>query len=511
MVGRRWAGACGALLAALAAPAAAAVDCAHPVAALDKLICDNPDLAAAEDQLAAAYRRVLDRLSDPGRGLMGENQHAWANYVAGVCPLSGPEAAVCVAGEDRRRVEALETAVAERGPYRFAAVESFAAKTAPSGDPPALTRRLAYPRIDQPSTAAGEAWNRAVAEAAKAAFGTPDDSIDEGWLDWRIAYADLKVISVVFSRFAFRHGAAHPLVTRAGFTWWMARRQAVTADRLFDAAKPWPRALARVAAAMLKTGAPPRAAEPGVEALAKLATDERRWVFGPVGLTLLLDDDGQGRPRAVEIPWTEITPLLRADAELPVRVEPVAEAGAAPAPQSAAANDWLLVPGQRAGPVTPELTATDLRRLFSADYADQQIDGAEGQQFPGGVLYGARPDQALTLIFDGGRACTAVLAGAGSRWHLENGLTVGMPLARLEELNGKPVKISDYGLPDGGYVDFDGGRLQALNVEVAPSPGAVSEDELARLNGSADQILSTDPLLRKSKPVVVEIDVRLCP
>ncbi|NUO76476.1 MAG: hypothetical protein HOQ32_10715, partial [Lysobacter sp.] len=140
---------------------------------------------------------------------------------------------------------------------------------------------------------------------------------------------------------------------------------------------------------------------------------------------------------------------------------------AAPQPAAAPATTALVLPGDFA----PDTTPDQLRQRFgAANVRLGKVPGAEGEEFPGVILFPDDPNKRAYLYFQNeqtlqGLSLVRVL-DRESTWTLDNGVRMGLPLAELVALNGKP--ISFYGLEwdyGGTIVDYHGGKLDARKDE----------------------------------------------
>ncbi|HWE00053.1 MAG TPA: hypothetical protein VG345_13475, partial [Bryobacteraceae bacterium] len=109
--------------------------------------------------------------------------------------------------------------------------------------------------------------------------------------------------------------------------------------------------------------------------------------------------------------------------------------------QMETSNDWRILPGERVGPVTARTTRADLPRLFPGAAAkDDEIELAEG------VLEPATQIADLAVVWnakDAGAHPARVFICRGRRrascqWRTADGITLGVRLDRLEQLNGRP-------------------------------------------------------------------------
>lgn len=147
------------------------------------------------------------------------------------------------------------------------------------------------------------------------------------------------------------------------------------------------------------------------------------------------------------------------------RNESVAEAPTSPAPatQDAARQTALVLPGVFA----PESTPDSLRQHFgAANVQVGKVPGAEGESFPGVILFPDDPARRAYLYFEDEanlRGLVRVrIADAESTWRLDNGIAIGTTLAELVRRNGKPITYTGLGWDYGGTVqDLHGGALAA--------------------------------------------------
>ena len=193
-------------------------------------------------------------------------------------------------------------------------------------------------------------------------------------------------------------------------------------------------------------------------------------------------------------------------------------------------NDWLIVPGERLGPIRSDVTRAGLDRLFGkAQVRDEMFDPAEGPGlatvvFPetlGATLVISWRDKRIdrVMICHGYRP---VVADDFCKWHTQGGITFGTSLERLETLNGRAFQISSAQGEGQGYVtSWEGGKLAKslgertgsqlwlqLSMRKSPTTANTSEqrslfDEMYALKRPP---LSTDPAVRQLKLVVFSID-----
>lgn len=156
---------------------------------------------------------------------------------------------------------------------------------------------------------------------------------------------------------------------------------------------------------------------------------------------------------------------------------------ASPSVARAQKNDWLIVPGQRVGPITAATTRAELDTLFGKENVH---DGSfEGGDVPEAatVVWGGDSSTALAITWDRERpAAIHVCVGTQTgpcRWRTASGIRIGMPIRELEKVNGKSFQIAGLGIGQGKVVSWRKGALEIdtavcgqLIVGIAPLAGA---------------------------------------
>ena len=131
-------------------------------------------------------------------------------------------------------------------------------------------------------------------------------------------------------------------------------------------------------------------------------------------------------------------------------------------------NDWLLVPGERAGPVRVNTSEADLRRLFgTTNVTATTISLGEGAEEPATAIFPKDPNRRLEILWGDPETRNSPrevrLDGAHSQWRLANGITLGTSLQELEHLNGRPFQIGGWEKEGAGIVyGWEGGALDTL-------------------------------------------------
>jgi len=111
-----------------------------------------------------------------------------------------------------------------------------------------------------------------------------------------------------------------------------------------------------------------------------------------------------------------------------------------------------------------------LAQAFEAKNIDfGAVAGPDGTSLNASILYGSDPKRRLEVLWqnEAARSDVSLIVITGqSQWSAPKGLRLGLALAALEKLNGKPFKMSGF---DKDHVatlsDWDGGTLSALTTK----------------------------------------------
>lgn len=146
-------------------------------------------------------------------------------------------------------------------------------------------------------------------------------------------------------------------------------------------------------------------------------------------------------------------------------------------------NDWLIVPGQRVGPITAATTRADLDALFGKEnVAEQNLNVSDGPDVAT-VVYPREMTGALAVTWEKEHAakvyiCFGTKTGP-CRWRTASGIRIGLPLRELDKLNGKAFQVAGFGLERGQVVSWKKGALEEdpaacghLVVKLAPQAQA---------------------------------------
>ena len=141
-----------------------------------------------------------------------------------------------------------------------------------------------------------------------------------------------------------------------------------------------------------------------------------------------------------------------------------------------------------------------------------EVDGPENTKLMASVLFPKDPTRRLEVLWnnEAGRNQTALVVINGrSTWTAPKGLKLGLTLAALEKINGKPFKLAGFDQTNGGTVlDWGGGTLAVLpggckiGLRLKPDTKATEE---ARAAAAGAELTSNDPPLRALQAKIDEI------
>lgn len=174
------------------------------------------------------------------------------------------------------------------------------------------------------------------------------------------------------------------------------------------------------------------------------------------------------------------------------------------------------------GPFAREANAAALVKAFGkANVAHVAIDVGEGMTEPGTVIFGKDPKRRIEILWHDGekrRKPSAITIREGSTWTMalpfpeQRRLQVGMGLAGVEAINGRPFVILGFGWDGGGYAgDWQGGALAkpgggcSLSLRFDPDPNARGPG-FDGIQGDKT-FASSNPTMRAAKPTVSQLSL----
>ena len=141
-----------------------------------------------------------------------------------------------------------------------------------------------------------------------------------------------------------------------------------------------------------------------------------------------------------------------------------------------------------------------------------EVASSGGSKLNATILFPKDPKLHLEVLWnnEAARSDTSLIVITGeSTWTGPKGLRLGLTLAALEKLNGKPFRLSGFDQPNAGSaIDWDGGALDKLpggcriGIRLVPDAKAT---EAVRNDVMGKEFASNDPKMRAAKPIVAEI------
>ena len=187
-----------------------------------------------------------------------------------------------------------------------------------------------------------------------------------------------------------------------------------------------------------------------------------------------------------------------------------AGAAFAQAARKPAENDWLIVPGQRLGPITASTSRARLPALLpgakfedteevSEDHTKTAITNVSGGAADMTVYWSTAKRSRITQI---------VLRSPDAKWRTSDGIRVGMPVSELARLNGAPLTFSGFGWEFGGMIEeWHGGKLEKMPLPLTLGPTQQTGGN--ELFGDGVKIRSDDARAAKAAVAVESITVHL--
>jgi hypothetical protein len=234
-----------------------------------------------------------------------------------------------------------------------------------------------------------------------------------------------------------------------------------------------------------------------------------------------LRDDEQIMPSQIVPPPPAAKPKAAAKPAKPVPAaanpetdeNPVPAAKPAAPPKPAESARAVACSSGAFGRNSDHLRLAQAYGVHNVDFTE--VSGDDGSTLMASVLFPKDPKRRLEVLWDDDTQRSGirmiVIAGQSS-WTAQKGVHLGLPLAALEKVNGKPFKLM--GFEKGGMAivsDWNGGALGLLTdgckvgVQLKPDPKA-GPGVLDAASGDTE-FASSDPAIRAVKPIVGEIIV----
>jgi len=179
------------------------------------------------------------------------------------------------------------------------------------------------------------------------------------------------------------------------------------------------------------------------------------------------------------------------------------------------AHDWLIVPGERVGPITATTTEEELIALLGAEHVERaEIHLTEDFSSAGIIGYPDDPERRFEVAWGDpgeGHGRRVYLRGTASRWHTAEGITLGTTLRQLETLNGGwPFRLMGFEWDQAGtIVSWGRGTLAHLGsvwISLEHRFDGNPDPAYFQLSG-AREFSSGHPAMQRLNPTVAAIVV----
>ncbi len=266
----------------------ASFDCGKAISPMERAICSDKELSAADVRMAAAYRQAIELLPAEAVASFRGDQRLWLVALERGCQIAEVE----VARKDGKPVDAADSSVdgkanlarmagCMKGAYGdrtdvlkhgYAKVDGVAFMTrsllllSPDSSPDrtAVGGTEEFPgfgslAVSWPEAQSNDprwtAWNAAVVRKLQSGLAVDGKPFKPGWRESMAADTDSTLIaatpemrqgrvSVGITMNTMGHGAAHPNEAYLTFTWVLDKQRALTAEDVFKPGSAWKQALA---------------------------------------------------------------------------------------------------------------------------------------------------------------------------------------------------------------------------------------------------------------------------
>jgi uncharacterized protein len=258
----------------------ASFDCKVAKTDVEKAICSDKDLSAADEKMAAAYKQVMAEAPAEVQTEIREDQRTWVRGLTTVCKADAvarehtaarrAELVSCLKDQYKSQTEALQRRVLKKGGVVFV-MRSVTLKVKDAPDDQAVsggetnpgygTLTAIWPQAlsDAPEWTA---WNAAMLLEAQKMAGS-DGKTAGGWKsEWAqgvdsdvtgtVDNVSSGIVSVSIANDMMGHGAAHPNESYEEFLWLLAAKRRLQATDVFAAGSNWEHVIAARCRASLK-------------------------------------------------------------------------------------------------------------------------------------------------------------------------------------------------------------------------------------------------------------------
>ena len=328
---------------------AASFNCAKATTPQEKAICASPELDAADNRMAAAYRKLLAAAPPGMKPEIRDGQRTWLREMAGKCKEGDPSAklAGCLLDSLAARTKALQGMVLHAAGVTFVwrsislSVPDSGGGSMSSDDekkPGFATLNASWPQAIS-GTPEWASWNNAIEAAARRIASQDPTAPAEKWLpEWAadndaditttIGFVGTKLITTSVNGSWWR--GAHPSESSIWLNWLIADKREMRPEDVFVTNSGWDITIQQRCDQALhkqldaQTGQDYQAyAAPGEmpKTLHKIVSDPRNWKLDSKGLAIVFQDYAvaprAAHPDPVIVPWADLKSMMKPDFAIP--------------------------------------------------------------------------------------------------------------------------------------------------------------------------------------------------
>jgi len=330
---------CVLLLLAAGTAHAASFDCSKAKTSQEKAICGSPELSAADERMAAAYKALLAATTPEIKPAVRDNQRSWNVKMAADCKTAAAEPgatlATCLLASYKARIPELNRMLTD-GDYKFVSKSiKLTTPDTPDGGqaspdtvetPGSGTLQATWPESSKDSPQ-WIAWNKAM-EAAVRKMASSDSRADPPgeWLKkWAqdtettitvsVNYIGARLIAASIDSDWMGHGAAHPDGATSEFNWMINEKRELRPEDVFLPGSAWDKTIQERCARALQQQLGDGLEQGWQQQLRRIVLDSRSWKLDGEGLTVILNDESMSPHAApanpVKVPWIALKPFLQ--------------------------------------------------------------------------------------------------------------------------------------------------------------------------------------------------------
>jgi hypothetical protein len=176
-------------------------------------------------------------------------------------------------------------------------------------------------------------------------------------------------------------------------------------------------------------------------------------------------------------------------------------------------STYLCVPCKSVGKITANTTEADLVRWFGRENVITEKSAFDGGEIIITTIFRGTEKQLIINWKDednltGVASCE--INNEDTVWQIPYGIKPSTPLARLNELNGKPFVFSGFGWDFGGNIlDYKGGKLEQFRECYGLSLSDASEDNAYNLADEASQQVMGDNDVMSDNKVLEKMNIQV--